>query len=84
MAVTDGTIVCIYQVELSGLLSRAEERKSLQPTEGTRKNSSFPNGGHSFLPVSPSTQHILLASARTEHRKLDRSFPNVRNSFSEF
>lgn len=62
--------------------AEAERGESLQSTEGTRKNPSFPSGGHSSLPVSV-RPHIILTSARTWSGKMERSFPNVRSRFSE-
>lgn len=63
--------------------AEAERGESLQSTEGTRKNPSFPCGGHSSLPVSPVRPHVILTSARTWSGKMERSFPNIRSRFSE-
>lgn len=61
--------------------AKAERGKSLQSTEGTRKNPSFPSGGHSSLPVSPVRPHIILTSARTWSERWREAFLMLEAAF---
>lgn len=80
MAVMDWTVVCIYQVEISGLVSSSREGRG-QSTMSLRKSPSFPIG-HSF-PPSLTSQVACSHFARTESRKVNRNLPKLEPDFQD-